>query len=81
MTITVCPLLTSQSRTPDQVVDVVHVKARCRLVQHVDLGVTGHLDRQLQPRTGRFQVVSSGAPYAVYCAAARLWPARGRAAG
>ena len=33
----------------DQVVDVLHVQAGRRLVEDVDLGVGGHLDRQLQP--------------------------------
>ena len=33
----------------DEVVDVLHVEPGRRLVEHVDLGVAGHLDRQLQP--------------------------------
>src|SRR5215207_6525050 len=52
------PALDQLVQEADQVVDVVHVKARCRLVEQVDLGVARHLDRQLQPRTARIQVVS-----------------------
>ena len=33
----------------DEVVDVLHVEPGGRLVEDVDLGVAGHLDRQLQP--------------------------------
>ena len=48
MTITVRPRLDEPVEQADQVVDVLHVEAGRRLVEDVDLGVAGHLDRELE---------------------------------
>ena len=58
ITITVRPDSTNRSEA-DEVVDVLHVEPRGRLVENVDLRLAGHLDRQLSWRSPPESVSSS----------------------